>query len=254
MGYVTVEVKDHIAYVTIDKPPANTFNLDLYQEVGDTFQSFNDRKDIWTVILSSKGKYFCAGNDVADFKGTSDPEVGVKYATKVKDCMIKVYTCNRPVIVAVHGYALGAGLALVSVCDIIIASEDAKFGIPEIKVGIVGASGFARLVSSRNMGRYLAFSGNMLTAQQLDKYGNIHAIVPKDKLLEEATKVAKEFMANAPMALELFKKAMNDNEEEKLDAKYMHEVEFGKLFRPTKDRNEAVAAFLEKRQPQFTGE
>lgn len=254
MSYVKLEVKDHIGFITIDKPPVNTFNSQTYYEIGQRFKEASENKDVWVVILSSTGKVFCAGNDVSEFKGTLSAEANRKYADTIAEYKNNVYNCRKPVIVAVQGKALGAGCGLVTMCDLVVAAEEAGFALPEIRVGYIGGGAASAMFLPRNASRYMSLTGSLISASEMYRYGNIHKVVPKDELMNEAINLAHELMQNAPYALELLKCAMNENENARINEKYDVEVKYGGLFSTTKDKAEAINAFMEKRKPNYTNE
>ena len=252
MDYVSLNIEDHIGIVSINKPPANNYNIQLYQEVMDTFQAINANKDVWVVVLRAEGKHFCAGNDVKDFINLTDGESASKYAKVVSNGIGSVYTCEVPVIGAIQGKAIGAGTAMASCCDILIASETARFGIPEITVGIVGGACFVSRILPQQLHRYMAFSGDMIMAEQLKHYGAVMKVVAEDQLFSSAMEVARRLANNAPRALRGFKAAINTNESAHLEEKYALEIAFGnKYMIGTEDFKEAVSAFMEKRKPVF---
>jgi len=253
MDYVSFKVENHIGLVTINKPPVNSFNRQLYHEVKETFQSIGKMDDVWVVILRAEGKNFSTGNDVNDFLMLNTPESAVAYARFVSDCATSIYECPVPVIGAINGKALGAGIVMASCCDILVAAENALFSLPEIKVGIVGAACFLSRLLPQHLVRYLSFSGDMMTAEQLKHYGALLKVVPENQLRETAMEIAGHLTKNPPLTLRGFKLAMNQNENARLKEKYAVEIGYGKELMGTDDIKEAVGAFLEKRKPLFTG-
>lgn len=253
MDYVSLKVENHIGMVAMNKPPVNSFNLQMYHEIRNTFQSINNMDDIWVVILRAEGKSFSTGNDVNEFMTISTADHADAYARMVSDSIASIYECRVPVIGAIHGKALGAGLAMASCCDILVASENAVFGLPEIIVGIVGAACFLSRMLPQQLARYMAYSGEMMTAEQIKHFGALLKIVPASQLLESAIDIAEHLTKNPPLALRGFKAAMNQNENARLKEKYAVEIGYGKELVGTDDFKEAVGAFLEKRKPVFNG-
>ncbi len=253
MDYVSFQVENHIGLVTINKPPVNSFNRQLYQEVKETFQSIGKMDDVWVVILRAEGKNFSTGNDVNDFMMLNDAESAVAYARFVSDCAASIYECPVPVIGAINGKALGAGLVMASCCDILVAAESALFSLPEIKVGIVGAACFLSRMLPQQLVRCMSFTGDMMTAEQMKHFGALLKVVPENQLRETAMNVARHLTKNPPLTLRGFKLAMNQNENARLPEKYAVEIGYGKKLIGTEDSMEAVGAFLEKRKPLFTG-
>lgn len=247
------KVENHIGLVTINKPPVNSFNRQLYKEVGETFQAISKMDEVWVVILRAEGKNFSTGNDVNDFITLNTPESAVAYARFVSDCAASIYECPVPVIGAINGKALGAGLVMASCCDILVAAENALFSLPEIKVGIVGAACFLARMLPQQLVRYLSFSGDMMTAEELKHYGALLKVVPENQLREAAMEIARHLTKNPPLTLRGFKLAMNENENARLREKYALEISYGKELFETEDIKEAIGAFLEKRKPVFNG-
>jgi enoyl-CoA hydratase len=254
MDYVSVKVENHICTVTMDKQPGNTFNRQFYHEIRDTFSSVGEKEDVWVVVFRAEGKHFCTGNDVKEFTGIASPEAGLEYGRMVGESIGSVYECAVPVIGAVNGLALGTGLALAGCCDILVAAENARFGIPEIRVGIVGAACFISRMLPQQLHRYMSYSGDIMTAAEMKHYGALLKIVPNDQLLSAAMEVADHIIQNPPLALRGFKAAMNQNEDARLKEKYAVEVGYGRKFMfESEDMREAFSAFLEKRKPAFKG-
>ena len=152
-----------------------------------------------------------------------------------------------------HGYgsAAGAGCAFAGCCDVLIAAQGAKFALSEIKVGIIGADGYASLMVPEKVLRYMAFSGNPLLAKQIAQWGGIWKVVPREQVLEEAQKLAAEFAQNARRALILWKQCLNENYEHELPKKFNNNLQATIAYQPYHDFKEASTAFIEKRAPEY---
>ena len=250
MGYLKTTTDGNKLIVTLDRPPLNLFDHELYNEINAFFTSVNDMDDVYTVVLRATGKNFSAGNDIAELKSLNAENIEEHYRI-VGESFAAVYNCRKPVVAAVHGYAVGAGMALPAACDVIIASEDATFFVPEIKVGIIGASEFLELIVPRKIARYYAYTGKPIPVKRLYEWGSVLEIVSKENLLDTALKVADELLESAPQALESFKLAMNHNDDERLLEKFYKESEYGIKFIPTDDYRECVNAFYEKRKAVY---
>ncbi len=253
MDYISLKVENCVGIVTISKPPVNSLNLQVYKELKDTILSINKRDDIWVGILRAEGKHFSVGNDVADFTNFTTAERLIEYAGAASECVRSLYECRLPFIGAVHGMTVGVAFALVSCCDIIIASENSKFSVPEIKVGIVGAACFLSRILPQHLHRYMAYSGDIITAEQMKNFGAVLKVVPENQLLESAIDIAKRITANTPLAIRELKAAMNRNENAQLMEKYALEIRYGSRLMITEDYKEAVDAFLNKRKPIYKG-
>lgn len=251
MAYVSVEVKDYIAVVTYNRPPANATNASTYTEIRDTFIQLEKRDDVKVVIFTGGGKIFMAGNDLDEFSNFMEPGICTEYYDTIRNAYLSVKNCKYPVIGAINGAAAGAGCAFAGCCDILVAVEGAKFILSEIKVGIIGADGFASLLVPEKVLRYMAFSGNALLAEEIATYGGIHKIVSRDKLMDTAMELAREFTANARRALILWKKCLNLNYEHDLAHKFDNNLQHTISYQTYADFKEASKAFQEKRIPEY---
>ncbi|MGN0941530.1 MAG: enoyl-CoA hydratase/isomerase family protein [Selenomonadaceae bacterium] len=251
MSICKVETENKIAIVTIDRPPANATNRAAYDDIRDTFYALDRRDDIKAVILTGAGKIFMAGNELGEFKYFMTPAECTSYYDTIRNAYLAVKNCRLPVIGAINGAAAGAGLAFAGCCDVLVAAEHAKFMLSEIKVGIIGADGFASLLVPEKVLRYMAFSGNAITAEEIASWGGILKVVPRDELLDEAKKIASEFTQNARRSLILWKECLNKNYEHNLAEKFANNLQSTIDYQPYHDFREASAAFSEKRPPEY---
>jgi enoyl-CoA hydratase len=253
MEFVRLEVKRNIGVVTIDRPPVNAVNLQLYQEITETFHSINERDDFRVVILRAEGKKaFIAGNDLHEFL-TMNPENAGERMKIVRESFWAVYDCRVPVIGAINGPALGAGLGYAASCDMLVAAENATFGLPEINVGVMGgAKHLSRLVPQMVV-RYMHYTGIPLTAKEMKEYGAIIKVVPPEQLLDAAFELAEAIAKKSPVAVRMAKKSLNTIEYMNLKEGYEYEQSLTRELSGYEDSKEAVRAFLEKRDPVFKG-
>jgi enoyl-CoA hydratase len=254
MEFVTLEVKEnHIGVVTVNRPPVNAINAQAYQEIADTFYSINERDDIRVVVFRAEGeKAFIAGNDLNEFL-TMKPENADDRMQKVRESFWSVYDCRVPVIGAINGHAPGTGLAYAAVCDILVASENATFSLPEINVGVMGgAKHLSRLVPQMVV-RYMHYTGEPMSAREMKEYGAVLEVVPKDQLLEAALKIARKIAKKSPIAIKMAKKSLNTIEYMDLKEGYKFEQGLSGELSGYEDSKEAVRAFFEKREPIFKG-
>lgn len=240
--------------VTINRPDKlNALNREVMNELNSVLDEIGSNSDIRAVILTGAGqKGFVAGADIREFVGLSKEE-GQALAQKGQDIFFRIERCSKPIVAAVNGFALGGGCELAMSCHFRIASENAKFGQPEVNLGLIpGYGGTQRLVHLIGKGRAmeLLMTGNMIDAQTALQYGLVNAVVPQEELLNRAKAILEIIVAKAPLAISKCIAAANDAFTEH---GYQTEVEaFGECF-ATEDMKEGTAAFLEKRKPAFTG-
>ena len=251
MSACSVDVKDYICTVTIDRPPANAANEAFYHEIRDVFYALDDREDIKVVILTGAGKIFMAGNEMDEFYKFAEPEMCADHYDTILAAYLSVKNCRYPVIGAINGAAAGGGCAFAGCCDVLIAAAGAKFILSEIKVGIIGADGFASLFIPEKAMRYMALSGNALSAEQIAQWGGIFKVVPREQLMDEARALAAEFAQNARRALMLWKQCLNQNYDHELTRKFHNNRNATIAYQKYHDFKEASAAFMAKRPPEY---
>src|SRR5215218_9991384 len=213
MGDVRVEVVDHVATVTLDRPPVNAITRSTMVELRDTFRSFADAADVRVAVFTGAGeKAFMAGVDLKTFD-TDDTESDPDDPGRLpREALEAVYDCAVPVIAAVNGPALGAGLAYAAVCDLIVAADHATFGTTEINVGLLGASAHLTLLLGRPMVRELFLTGVPAPASELHRLGAVNRVVPSAELADAAAELAASLAAKSPLALRLAKQSLNETE------------------------------------------
>jgi len=257
VGHVRVAVEDRLALVTIDRPPVNALNTELVEELARTFEEIGARKDVGCVILAGAGdKAFVAGADIAEMVEKSGlemrrfSEAGVRMTKAIEGI-------PQPVIAAVNGYALGGGCEVALACDIRIASDRARFGQPEVNLGIIpGFGGTQRLTRLLGAGwaSELILAGDPVDAATAERIGLVNRVVPHERLLEEAKRLARTILSRGPRAVALAKAAIHQALETSLGAGLSFETEAFGLVGSTADKKEGTKAFLEKRKPAFKGE
>lgn len=247
-----LDVSDYVATVTLTRPPVNALSMALYKDVRAVFDEISSRPDdIRVAVLTAEGKYFCAGRDlkIAD----NDPQE-VRNAA-VRAAFGSLYHCAVPVIAAVNGAALGGGLTLVLDCDIIIASENATFGLPEINAGLCGGMALNRRGFNQYQGRKLYFTGEAISAAEMYRLGVIDTMTTPEGLMPAAMELAKKLAAKSPVALRAAKWSANEVEKI-LDFEQAYRAVESRVtlgLAQTDDHKEAVKAFIEKRPPVFVG-
>lgn len=244
---------DRIATISLDNPPVNAVTLALYQELGDLFEAANDWADVNCIVLTGAGgKAFCAGLDLNEFLAATvedDPH----RAKTIRRCFESIRRCALPTIAAVNGPALGAGAVIASVCDIRIASESARFGMPEINVGRCGGTAHMGRHLPQGVLRRMFFTGLPISVQEAERWGFVDRIVPLESLMGEAMALAAVIAAKAPLGLRLGKQSLNEVEFMMVEEGYEREQGFSTRLMATEDAREAIRAVVEKRAPVFKG-
>ena len=253
--FISCEIKNNVAVITISNPPVNALSAAVTRELSDTLDKLKQNRSVRVLILTATGKTFVAGADIEVFKHL-DRKSGEEYATTVDDMQRKLEEFEWPVIAAINGHALGGGCELAMCCDIRIASSKARFGQPEVTLGVIpGAGGTQRLPRLIPVGKakIMLFTGSHITAAEAERMGLIDRVVEPGRELEEARAIAEKILKNAPIAIKFIKKAVNRGLQMSLsDALMVESTLFGELFETT-DVLEGVDAFFNKRPADFKG-
>ena len=256
---IHVDIKDHIAVVTLDNPPVNALAADW--DIMGVFDAISDDLDIHVAVLTAAGeRAFCAG---ADLKGAvraregDAPPARTPSGTgnrRMREMLYSIQECAVPVIGAINGPALGGGLAIAASCDYLIASEKAKFGLPEIDVGLLGgARHFMRLLNNWGLVRRLHYTAERLDAHEALSLGMVVKVVPPDQLMEAAMEDARLIAAKIPMGIRLAKENLHLIENMDVKNGYRFEQTRTAILTKTEDAAEARKAFVERRPPEFKG-
>jgi enoyl-CoA hydratase len=252
---VLTDVSGHIATITLNRPKSlNALSPELMDELIAAVEFCDADDSIRVLILTGGPKVFAAGADIKAMSESSPMKMVVSRLIAKWD---RLRSCRKPIIAAVGGYALGGGCELAMMCDIILASETAQFGQPEINIGVIpGAGGTQRL--TRAIGPYrameLILTGEMISAQEAARYGLVNHVCPADALLGEARRLAEKIASRPPLAVQMAKDAVRYAAETTLrEGLEIEKRNFYLLF-DTQDQKEGMRAFVEKRKPTFTGE
>ncbi|AAO36893.1 short-chain-enoyl-CoA hydratase [Clostridium tetani] len=246
-----LEKDGKIAVLTINRPDAlNALNSELLKELDYAIDCLAEDDEVLAVVLTGAGKAFVAGADIGEMKDLTVSE-GRKFGVLGNRVFRKLETLEKPVIAAVNGFALGGGCEISMACDIRIASEKAKFGQPEVGLGITpgfgGTQRLPRLVGPA-VAKELIYTADIIGAEEALRIGLINKIVEKDELLDKAKEMANKIANNAPIAIKLCKSAINRGVQCDIDTGIAFEAEvFGECF-STEDQKEGMTAFLEKRK------
>lgn len=251
---IKFEVKDAIGYITIDRPKAlNALNEDVLNELYDAFSKVEADEAVRCVILTGEGKAFVAGADIAQMSQMNALE-GRNMMILGHKLMNYMEAIEKPIIAAVNGFALGGGCELSMACDIRIASTKAKFGQPEVGLGIIpgfgGTQRLSRLVG-KGMAKYLIMTANMIGADEAYRIGLVEQIAEPEALMEAAEKVANTIISKAPIAVATAKAAINHGYDMDMKSASKFEIETFTAAFGSEDKTEGMAAFLNKRAPEF---
>jgi enoyl-CoA hydratase len=244
------EVKDGIAILTFNRPKAlNALNSDVNLKLVELFEKAGNDDEVKVVILTGSGeKAFVAGADIKEMMAL-DPIGARAFALRAKRAVDAIYNISKPVIAAINGFCLGGGLEYAMACDFRVASDNAKFGLPEITLGIMpGSAGTQRLPRLIGLGRAkeLVFTGTVIDAKKALEINLINHIYPPATLLEETTSLAGKIKSRSPVSLALIKSAMNKGTEMDLEAASLFEIDcFGLCF-ATEEQKKSMDAFVNK--------
>ncbi|MGB7297436.1 MAG: enoyl-CoA hydratase-related protein [Candidatus Aminicenantales bacterium] len=252
-----VKKGDGVGWITINRPEKlNAMNIETIEELRVAFREFGDDPEVRAVILTGAGeKAFVAGADISEFIHL-DAEKGREYARRGQELTTTIENFPKPVIAAINGYALGGGTEFALACHVRIASENARLGQPEVKLGIIpgygGTQRLSRLVG-KGQAMEMILSGRIVEATEAREAGLVNKVVPAAELLSAAEAMAKEMIKNAPLALAYSIEAINQGLDRTLPEGLALEAEiFGRCC-ATEDFREGAKAFIEKRKPDFQG-
>lgn len=251
---VTEQHQPGIALIQLNRPKElNALNPQLMGEVRDALLQLDKNENVKVIIITGNDQAFAAGADIKQMADKSAIDMHIMDQFSTWDQIRKT---KKPIIAAVSGFALGGGCEFVMTCDMVIASETAKFGQPEIKIGTIpGAGGTQRLTKAVGKAKAmeLILTGRFLSAQEAHFYGLVNKVVPVEMYMHEAVELAKEIAQMPPIAIQLAKEAINRSFETQLDEGLMFERKNFYLTFASEDQKEGMKAFIEKRKPVYKG-
>lgn len=251
---VTEHYEPFVALIQLNRPKElNALNLQLMQELRDTLQQLDKNEKVRSIVITGNDQAFAAGADIKQMADKSAIDMLMIDQFSTWDQIRKT---KKPIIAAVSGFALGGGCELAMTCDMIIASETARFGQPEIKIGVMpGAGGTQRLTKALGKAKAmeLVLTGRFISAEEALAYKLVNKVVPVEMYLREAVQLAKEIATMSPIAVQLAKEAVNRSFETHLDEGLTLERKNFYLAFASEDQKEGMKAFIEKRKPEYKG-
>ena len=251
---LVIERNNGICTVKINNPKTlNSLNADVLSELECAFDEIREDEGVRVVVLTGEGKAFVAGADMA-YMSNLNPDQAKKFSEDGSRLFRKIETLNKVVIAAVNGFALGGGCELAMACDFRIASVKAKFGQPEVGLGIIpGFSGTQRMARLIGLGRAkeLIFTGEHIDAQEAYRIGLVNKVTEKENLLEETYIIAEKIKSNSRVAVKYAKESMNRGIETDIETGIAYENNIFGLCFASQDQKEGMNAFMEKRHPDF---
>jgi enoyl-CoA hydratase len=243
--------KPGVAEIRLNKPPVNAVDMAFYIEIADLFSEIDQiGDDVRAVILTGEGKHFCGGNDLDEFASMT-PDNGVERMWRVRRAFFAIAECSVPVIGAVEGAALGTGLAIAASCDFVVASRTARFGLPELTVGVMGGARHLARIGPQPLVRRMFFTGETLSGSEMAAAGGCIVVCEPDELLPQARHFASRIAMFSPTAVRVGKEVLNRIED--MDLKTGYEFEQSATVRMSgfPDAKEALSAFRDKRQANY---
>lgn len=252
MAAFTSHVSADIGHIIFNKPPVNAFDSHEWASIAAEIKGLGRRDDVHVIVISAEGRGFCAGVDIKELG--AHPEMIVPVNKGNYDTFEAIHKNPKPVIVALHGFVLGGGIGIAGAADIIVASECATFGVPEVDRGAMGGGAHLQRMFPVQKVRHMYFTGDFIDAHEAWRLGAIEKVVPLDTLLTEAMSIAKKIAAKSSIMVQLAKEALNGIEDGDLEAKYRSEQGMTLEAYSYKDSQEARDAFNEKREVKFKPE
>lgn len=255
---IILEKKGNVAVITLNRPKVlNALNGETLLELIDATEKVASDQELRALVIHGAGdKAFAAGADIGEINAVKNPHEGIELANKSQKAFLALEKLKKPVIAAINGFALGAGCELALACDIRIAADNAKLGLPEVNLGILpGAGGTQRMsrLIGKGMAKLLIFSADHVDAAEALRIGLVEKVVPAGELMDAALRLAEKIASKGPLAVAGAKEAIEEGSNCDLERGLFIEVRNFAALCATEDRLEGTAAFLEKRKARFKG-
>ena len=254
---VLLECQEHVATLMLNRPEAlNAINADLLRDLRAACRELEADERVWAVVVRGAGdRAFCVGADLKERRGMDVPATQKLRAQLVR-AFRELNALPMPTIAAVHGWALGGGFELALCCDLIVAADDARFGLTEVTLGIIPGGGGTQLLPrliGKSLAKLLIYTGRRIEAAEAERLGIVVRVVPAAELQSAAFALAEEIAANAPISLRQAKKAIEGGFHLDLDTAFAFEAEIYNATLLSEDRLEGLRAFAERRKPRYRG-
>ena len=250
---ISYKFENNIAVITINNPPMNALDKDVMDGIRNCFNCMLEAEDVRAVVVTGEGRAFVAGADIKEFASWT-PDEAEDLTEKGERIFTQIENFPAPVIAAINGFALGGGLELALACDIRIASEKAKMGLPEVTLGIIpGYGGTQRLPRTINVSKAkkMIYMAEIINAAEAKEIGLVDSVVAPEALIDTAMEIAKKIAANAPIAVRAAKNAVNTGRNLTIEQGLAVELKNARMCFTTEDKTEGANAFIEKRKAVF---
>ena len=256
MDFLKWSFQDGVATITLDRPPANALSSGLLRELSSVLDEIETNDDIRVILIHGEGRFFSAGADIKEFTTIKTGDEFANLSTYGQDLFERMEQFSKPIIAAIHGASLGGGLELAMGWHFRLVADNAKLGLPELQLGLIpgfaGTQRLPRLVGTAKAAEML-FTSDPITGLEAVQYGLANHAYPEGELLENAYKMAKKIAKKSPVSIKAAIKLLNYSKTEKYYEGVKKEAElFGEVF-VSNDGKEGISAFIEKREPNFTG-
>ncbi|MBI4985585.1 MAG: enoyl-CoA hydratase family protein [Rhodocyclales bacterium] len=243
------EIENGIAEIILDKPPVNALDSEGWLALSREIEVVGEKPEVRVIVIRGEGRGFCAGVDIKELN--AHPNRIVKVNRGNYETFRAVHRNKVPVIAAVHGFVLGGGIGICGAADVVVASECASFGLPEVDRGAMGGAAHLSRMFGLQKVRYLFFTGDMVSAAEAHRLNAIEHVVPREQLREAALEIARKIAAKSPAMIRIAKEALNGIEDGNLEDKYRWEQGFTLQAYMSAESTETRKAFVEKRDASF---